>query len=351
MPSRAFGERYPTCSRPAATRGRHAAARGRGGRARGGAPGLRADARRACISRGDRARVGAELGWPVDPDRTCSSRSAACRRSTSRRSASAREPSSHAPSFFFPQLRGGAGGGVWRPAAPTARPTGMPSRPRSTRDDARDREHAGQPDRLVFLLRTTSTRSRPRSPAPTRCCSRTRRTSASSTTGSTHVSPASHPELHERTLVLRSFSKTHGWPRGASASRSAPPSAIEPMARSARVAGARGRRRRPGRRARGAHGPQDGSRRPAPSCRDAAARDRQPPTPPACCVPSFQRAPRSLGPRSTATRTSSATASHASTASRPFRRHFGARKPHLRIPFGGRRDAREALLERFALIG
>ena len=28
--------------------------------------------------------------------------------------------------------------------------------------------------------------------------------------------------------------------------------------------------------------------------------------------------------------------------------HFGAATPHLRIPFGGRREAREALLERFA---
>jgi aspartate/methionine/tyrosine aminotransferase len=32
-------------------------------------------------------------------------------------------------------------------------------------------------------------------------------------------------------------------------------------------------------------------------------------------------------------------------------RHFGAASPHLRIPFGGRRDAREALLERLASLG
>ena len=31
-------------------------------------------------------------------------------------------------------------------------------------------------------------------------------------------------------------------------------------------------------------------------------------------------------------------------------RHFGAREPRLRIPFGGRREAREALLERLAAI-
>ena len=31
-------------------------------------------------------------------------------------------------------------------------------------------------------------------------------------------------------------------------------------------------------------------------------------------------------------------------------RHFAARSPHLRIPFGGRREAREALLERLAAI-
>ena len=32
-------------------------------------------------------------------------------------------------------------------------------------------------------------------------------------------------------------------------------------------------------------------------------------------------------------------------------RHFAAATPHLRIPFGGRRDAREALLEQLALLG
>ena len=32
-------------------------------------------------------------------------------------------------------------------------------------------------------------------------------------------------------------------------------------------------------------------------------------------------------------------------------RHFGAGTPHLRIPFGGRREAREALLERLAVLG
>ena len=31
-------------------------------------------------------------------------------------------------------------------------------------------------------------------------------------------------------------------------------------------------------------------------------------------------------------------------------RHFGAATPHLRIPFGGRREAREALLERLRLV-
>jgi aspartate/methionine/tyrosine aminotransferase len=31
-------------------------------------------------------------------------------------------------------------------------------------------------------------------------------------------------------------------------------------------------------------------------------------------------------------------------------RHFGAREPHLRIPFGGRPEAREALLEQLALL-
>ena len=32
-------------------------------------------------------------------------------------------------------------------------------------------------------------------------------------------------------------------------------------------------------------------------------------------------------------------------------RHFAAVTPHLRIPFGGRREAREALLERLAMLG
>jgi aspartate/methionine/tyrosine aminotransferase len=30
--------------------------------------------------------------------------------------------------------------------------------------------------------------------------------------------------------------------------------------------------------------------------------------------------------------------------------HFGASTPHLRIPFGGRREAREALLERLGAL-
>jgi len=31
-------------------------------------------------------------------------------------------------------------------------------------------------------------------------------------------------------------------------------------------------------------------------------------------------------------------------------RHFGASTPHLRIPFGGRMEARETLLERLAAL-
>ena len=96
---------------------------------------------------------------------TCSSRSAGCRRCTSRRSASARASVSHAPSFFFPQVVAAAGGAARdrrrrRPPDWDAFAAAI-----DARDDARDREHAGEPDRLRLPRAATSTRSRPRSPA------------------------------------------------------------------------------------------------------------------------------------------------------------------------------------------
>src|SRR5207244_2584485 len=94
--------------------------------------------------------------------------------------------------------------------------------------------------------------------------------------GLEHLSPASHPDLRDRTVVLRSFSKTHALPEGAAFVWAA------------------------------VDGDED-------EWSDRLARE------------------------------------HGITALPG--RHFHARTPHLRIPFGGRREAREQLLLRLAGLG
>ena len=167
--------------------------------------------------------------------------------------------------------------------------------------------------------------------------------------GLEHVSPASHPELHGRTIVLRSFSKTHAMAAWRVGYAVGPTQAIERMAHGARVAGARGRRRRPGRGARRADRPAGMDRdSPRRARRDAAARGRggERDRRVAGRAPGRRRVRLGGGRRRRGgvERPPRPRARHHGAAGR----HFAALLPHLRIPFGGRPDAREALLERLA---
>jgi aspartate/methionine/tyrosine aminotransferase len=169
--------------------------------------------------------------------------------------------------------------------------------------------------------------------------------------GLEHVSPASHPELRERTLTLRSFSKTYAMAAWRVGFAVGPAEAIDRMARTlawqalaidgvAQAAALAA-----------LTGPQDwiGAARAElaemrPLAIDAAnATDLLRAELPEAAAFVWAAIDRDEDDFS-----EQLAADHGITALPG--RHFGASTPHLRIPFGGRREAREALLERLAAL-
>jgi aspartate/methionine/tyrosine aminotransferase len=168
--------------------------------------------------------------------------------------------------------------------------------------------------------------------------------------GLTHLSPGSHPDLAERTLVLRSFSKTHGmaaWRIGfavgparvierMTAAFQWQALAIDGVAQAAALAALTG--------------PQDwiegavaelAEMRPRAIAAANATGTLQAELPEACAfiwatVEDEDEASDRLARL------------HAITALPG--RHFAAAAPHVRIPFGGRAEARRALLDQLALV-
>jgi len=169
--------------------------------------------------------------------------------------------------------------------------------------------------------------------------------------GHRHLSPAAHPDLADRTLVLRSFSKTFGmaaWRVGVAVG---PEYAIDALARelqwqalaidgvaqSAALAALTGPR----------------------GWIDAALAELAEMRPRAVAAAN-EAGLRTAAPEGCAFVWAAIDGDEEETSdllAREHRipalpgRHFGARTPHLRIPFGGRREQREALLAAFASFG
>src|SRR5262249_4748071 len=170
--------------------------------------------------------------------------------------------------------------------------------------------------------------------------------------GLEHLSPASHPELHERTVVLRSFSKTHAMAAWRVGYAVGPRVAIAELARAfawqalavdaVAQAGALA----------ALTGPQgwlEAARAALSDMRSRAVR--------AANATSLLRAAL---PEGAAFIWAAVDGDEDAWSDRLARehgipalpgQHFHARTPHLRIPFGGRPEARDALVERLGNLG
>ena len=341
MPSRELGERWPNLlavgGHPAVDMPPHVveAAR-RAARARA----VRADARAAGAARGDRRRARRRPGAERDRD--------------ARRHAGPlpRRPRVRA-------ARGHARAVVLLPAARSTPPAGSCA----VAYDWDEYAAASAPETTLAIVNTpvnpTGYVFRAGRPRRDRRGARRQRRAAAERRGvlrpalrrASSISPPRRiPSWPSRTLVLRSFSKTlamAAWRVGYAVG----PEHGDRRARArAAVAGARDRRRRAvGRARRADRAARLDRRRRSPSSRRCGRagdrrgeRGRLPQR-------AARRRARSSGPRSTATRTRRATSSPASYGIPALPgRHFHARTPHLRIPFGGRADARAAFLERLS---
>lgn len=168
--------------------------------------------------------------------------------------------------------------------------------------------------------------------------------------GVPHLSPASHPDLRDRTLVLRSFSKTFGMAAWRIAYAVGPESAIDALAQELQwqalaidgVAQA------------AAHAALTG---PRGWIEDAIAELAE--MRPRAIAVANAAGLRAELPEGCAFIWASIEGDEDETSDLLAReygipalpgRHFHARTPHLRIPFGGRPAAREALLERLSAV-
>jgi aspartate/methionine/tyrosine aminotransferase len=170
--------------------------------------------------------------------------------------------------------------------------------------------------------------------------------------GLEHLSPASHRELRDRTLVLRSFSKTYAMAAWRVGYAVGPRAVITELARAfawqalgvdavAQAAALAA-----------LTGPQDWI--------EAARAELNEMRPRAVAAANATGVLRALLPEAAAFVWSEVDGDEEVWSDRLAReygitalpgRHFHARTPHLRIPFGGRPEARGALLERLASLG
>jgi aminotransferase len=299
------------------------------------APTLGLPALRTAISE----RMSAELGHAVDPDRNVIVTLGGMQGLYLAARAFGRESVSHAPAFFFPQLVTVAGGRCalaydWDEyAAAVGRtttlaivntpvnPTGYVFRP-SDLDAIADALHGS--DALLLSDEAYA---------------------GLLYDGHEHLSPASHPDLAERTLVLRSFSKTLGMAAWRVGFAVGPAHVIDALARelqwqalaidgvaqSAALAALTGPR----------------------EWIDAAIAELAEMRPRAIEAANATGRLHAELPEACAFVWAAIDGDENEGSDELARkhgipavpgRHFGARTPHLRIPFGGRREAREAFL-------
>jgi aspartate/methionine/tyrosine aminotransferase len=169
--------------------------------------------------------------------------------------------------------------------------------------------------------------------------------------GLSHLSPAAHPELADRTLVVRSFSKTHAMAAWRIGYAVGPAHAIEAIARelqwqalaidgvaqSAALAALTG----PQEWIETAIGELAAMRSGAVEAANATGRLHAELPEAAAFVWAEIEGDED--------ETSDELAREHGIPALPGR-HFGAKTPHLRIPFGGRQEARDALLERLSHV-
>ena len=349
MPSREFGERYAGLlaigGHPAVDMPSHVVeAAARAAERATYAPARGLPALREAIAE----QIGAELGRRVDPGREVLVTLGGMQGLHLAAQAFGARTVTHAPSFFFPQIVAASGGTCTATGGADGRPDWKAfSRalgPQTTlaivNTPVNPTGYVFRPDDLdTIAVALASTRALLLSDEAY---------AGILYDGLTHLSPASHPELAPRTLVLRSFSKTHGmaaWRIGyavgpapvidrMAAALEWQALAVDGVAQAAALAAATG--------------PQGWI--------EAAVAELAEMRPRAIAAANATGALRAELPEGGAFiwaavddeegLSGSLAREHGITALPGH--HFGAGTPHLRIPFGGRPEAREALLERLA---
>jgi aspartate/methionine/tyrosine aminotransferase len=352
MPSRAFGESHrdllPVDGHPAVDPPPHVVeAAARAARSPAYAPTRGLPALRAALAE----RIGAELGRPVDPDSEVLITLGGMQGLHLAAAAFGGRAVCHAPSFFFPQVVAAAGG--------TCARTGGA-------DGAPDWEAFGRALDAETSLAIVNTPVNPTGyvfrehdlDAIARALSGSEALLLSDEAyagilydGNRHLTPAAHPDLAARTLVLRSFSKTYAmaaWRVGVAVG---PAAAIETLAKafawqSLAIDGV----------AQAAAlaaltGPQEWLETAVAELAEARLRavaaldgsgllHAEPPEGGAFLWASLAGDEDAWSEE--------LAGAHGVTALPG--RHFGARRPHLRIPFGGRPPAQAALFSRLAAV-
>jgi len=352
MPSRAFAERYPnliaTGGHPAVDMPAHVVeSAARAAAAPSYAPTLGSPGLREAIA----VQLGEELGWPVDPERNVLVTVGGMQALHLAAQSFGRRAVSHAPAFFFPQVVRAAGGAC----TVTGGSEGPPDWDAFAA--AIDRETTLaivntplNPTGYVFRRHDLDGIAAALAGSGALLLS-DEAYAGILYDGREHVSPASHPELRGRTLVLRSFSKTYAMAAWRVGFAVGPADAIDAMARAFAwqalavdgVAQA------------AAHAAFTGPQEWIESARAELAEMR----PRAIAAANATGILHADLPEAAAFVCAAIDADEEQVSDRLARehgitalpgRHFSASTPHLRIPFGGRREAREALLERLTAL-
>jgi aspartate/methionine/tyrosine aminotransferase len=352
MPSRAFAERHPNLipvgGHPSVDMPPHVVeAAARAAERPAYAPTLGSPELREAIA----AELTQELGWPVDPEQNVLVTVGGMQALHLAARCFGSHAVSHAPAFFFQQAVAAAGG----TCTVTGRITGPP-----------DWEEfgAGIDNHTTLAIVNTPVNPTGYVFRPHDLDSIVEGLAGSAALllsdeayfglvydGLEHVSPASHPELHGRTIVLRSFSKTHAMAAWRVGYAVAPVQVIERMAHAlawqalavdgvAQAAALAS-----------LTGPQEWI--------EAARSELAEMRPRAVEAVNATGVLQAELPEGAAFVWAAVDGDEDEWSDRLARehhitalpgRHFAALLPHLRIPFGGRRDAREALLEQLAAI-
>jgi len=351
MPSRSLADRYPNLipvgGHPAVDMPEHVVEAARLAAARPSyAPTLGAPALREAIAE----RLSVELGHPIDPQRNLIVTIGGMQALYLAALASGERAVVHAPSFFFPQLVRAAGGRC----VATGGEGGPPDW------DAFAAAIDGETTLAIvntpvnptgYVLREADLDAVASAVAGSGCVVLSDEAYAGVLyDGLEHRSPASHPELRERTLVVRSFSKTHAMAAWRVGYAAGPAETIERMAQAMGwqalavdgVAQA------------AAHAALTGPQGWLEEARAELAEMR-----PRAIAAANEAGLRAELPEAAAFIWASVDGEEDAWSDRLARehgitavpgRHFHARAPHLRIPFGGRPDARARLLAELARI-